>query len=762
MAFKKTNWLFFVMLFCASAFPLTADADSSVSLVEWTFPNNPDDATADGGTPENISKNLTLTGASTPTYNNTGASTFAARATGWQNGQFQKYWQLSVDTRGYKNILLSSKQRSSTTGPRDFVVEYRTSPEQAWQTISGGIITLADNFTAGTLDTIPLPSECTNQENLEFRFVMSTNVSVSGGSVTSTGSSRIDDLFIFGQLIEEPSDDSSESNSCLGTSTTIIFNEIFPYAPDASQEFVELKNTGDVCVDISSWRIEDHNHHAFIIPGGTTILSTQLMTFFRNFYMNNTSSETLYLFDADNTLIDSVSYERAIKDFSYSYDGDLFRFSSLISPGSTNLFDESQASEDTEDSPSTSTQIRINELLPNPKGSEVAGEFIELFNFSDTAINLKNWSLEDSSRKKFTFTKDVLILSNDYLVLPRTLFGFSLNNFGSETISLFEPLGTIISAVTYTNTREGFSYSFKKDSWFYTKHLTPGETNTFSKNPKIHVTSKKSGYQKIPLTFNATLKNTSQKGVRYRWDFGDGHTSTLATPTHTYQETGRFTVQLKIQTKDGEATKAFKVTIKKYPKRDLSISSLLPNPKGEDTETEWFTIENTSQKKINLRDWRIATGKDKESLVNHVISKDLFVEAGQAIRITREHAAFSLHNTASTVVLRAPDNTTVSEITYREESIEEDTVCKNKDGKCIFEKTSSPTEEDASHSETKEIILPKNTPEPFFSLEEVPSKEPDELSSPSVSTPTKEEVIEDIGQNLNTLLNLYIQDWIQP
>ncbi len=750
------------MLFCAYTFPLATKAATPITLAEWTFPNNPDDATADGGTLENTSKNLILIGATTPTYNNTGASTFSARATSWQNGQFQKYWQLSVDTRGYQNILLSSKQRSSTTGPRDFVVEYRTSKDQSWQTIPGGIVTLADNFTAGILDALTLPSECADQENLELRFVMSTNTSVSGSSVTSTGSSRIDDIFISGSLIEEPSDDSSDQSPCPDTPATIFFNEIFPYAPDASQEFVELKNTGDVCVDISSWRIEDQNRHSFIIPGGTVILPLQLMTFFRNFYLNNTSSETLYLFDADNMLIDSVSYERAIKDFSYSYDGDLFRFSSLITPGSANLFDENGTQEENEDSTNVTSQIRINELLPNPKGSEVAGEYIELFNFSDQTINLKNWSLTDSSHKKYLFTKDTLILSNNYLLLPRTLFGFSLNNFGSETISLFDPLGTIVSAVTYTNTREGFSYSQKKDSWFFTKHPTPGEVNIFSKTPKIHIVSKKSGYQKVPLAFKATLKNTSPKATRYHWNFGDGHTSTLATPTHTYEETGRFTVQLKIQTKDGEATKTFKVTIKKYPKRDLIISSLLPNPKGEDTKTEWVAIENNSQKKINLRDWRIATGKDKESLVNHVIAKDLFVDTRETVHISREHAAFSLHNTGSVVALRSPDNTLVSEISYQEESIEEDAICKNKAGKCIFEKTSPPPEEDATRPETKEDVLPKNTPEPFFSLEEATQEELEESPAPSISETTKQEVIEEIGKNLNTLLNLYIQDWIQP
>ncbi|MCW1888292.1 MAG: lamin tail domain-containing protein [Candidatus Moranbacteria bacterium] len=759
MAFKKTNWLFFVMLFCAYTLPLATKANSSSSLVEWTFPHNPDDATADGGTPENISQSLTLIGASTPTYNNTGATTFSARAINWQNGQFQKYWLISLDTRGYQNITLSSKQRSSATGPRDFVVEYRTNPDQAWQSIPGGIVTLADNFTAGTLDTLLLPSDCANQENLDLRFVMSTNTGVNGNNITSTGSSRIDDIFVSGSLIEEPLDDSSESNSCLRTSSAVIFNEIFPYAPSGDQEYVELANRDILCVDISSWRIEDQNHHAFIIPGGTTIFGQQLMTFFRNFYMNNTSPETLYLYDAENILIDSVSYERAIKDFSYSYDGDLFRFSSLITPGGANLFDENEAPEENEATADTSTQIRINELLPNPKGSEISGEYIELFNFSDQIINLKNWSLADSSRKKFTFTKDMPILANNYLVLPRTLFVFSLNNFGTETIELIDPFGTIVSAVTYVSTKENLSYSFKKDSWFLTKHQTPGEANKFSKKPKIHIASKKSGYQKIPLAFKATLKNSSQKKLSYHWDFGDGHTSTLASPLHSYQKTGRYTVTVKIKSSDGNPEKSFTVNIKKYPKPSISITSLLPNPKDKDSGQEWIAIQNTSSKKINLHNWRIATGQDKENLINHPITKDLLIEPGKVLQITRLQSAFSLHNTESIVALRSPDNTTISETSYREEEIVDDAICENHDAKCIFPETPLPEKEKTPEAPKENTLLQKPS-EPFFTLEE--TSEPEEVSLSSTATTTKKEVIEEIGQNLNTLLNLYIQDWIYP
>lgn len=44
----------------------------------------------------------------------------------------------------------------------------------------------------------------------------------------------------------------------------------------------------------------------------------------------------------------------------------------------------------------------------------------------------------------------------------------------------------------------------------------------------------------------ATFTNTSGNGVTYEWDFGDGFTSTLTNPVHTYQQAGVYTVSLTV------------------------------------------------------------------------------------------------------------------------------------------------------------------------------------------------------------------------
>jgi hypothetical protein len=59
------------------------------------------------------------------------------------------------------------------------------------------------------------------------------------------------------------------------------------------------------------------------------------------------------------------------------------------------------------------------------------------------------------------------------------------------------------------------------------------------------------------VTFNPTVTDVST----YAWDFGDGETSTEATPVHTYALSGTYTVTLDVQGDGGQATATKEITI---------------------------------------------------------------------------------------------------------------------------------------------------------------------------------------------------------
>jgi hypothetical protein len=125
-----------------------------------------------------------------------GTGTFGCNANGWLNGLDNKYWEITISTVGYENLTLSSKQRGSNTGPRDFKVQYSTDGLM-WVDVPSSAIIVAGNFTTGVLNSISLPIACENQPNLQLRWIMTTNDGVSG-AMAAAGTNRIDDIIIKG------------------------------------------------------------------------------------------------------------------------------------------------------------------------------------------------------------------------------------------------------------------------------------------------------------------------------------------------------------------------------------------------------------------------------------------------------------------------------------------------------------------------------------------------------------------------------------
>ncbi|MBI4649686.1 MAG: fibronectin type III domain-containing protein, partial [Bacteroidia bacterium] len=180
----------------SSTFDIT---DVPVTIVNWDFPNNPDDAIADGGIAANSTKTISSSGTSAILYSYSGATTNSARATGWDAGNGTKYWQIEFVTTNYNTLKFSSKQRSSATGPRDFKAQYKVGAGGTWTDITGATsITVADNYSSGVLSEVALPTECDNQSSVYIRWIMTSNTSVDLGTVASAGASNIDDIIIIG------------------------------------------------------------------------------------------------------------------------------------------------------------------------------------------------------------------------------------------------------------------------------------------------------------------------------------------------------------------------------------------------------------------------------------------------------------------------------------------------------------------------------------------------------------------------------------
>lgn len=186
------------------------DGLSQRTLVEWHFPENPDNAMVDNGLLANshcmISAEGGAGGVTFPTLSPStapGAQSGCANATGWDGGGGTKFWMIEFASSNYTGLALSSRQRSSSAGPANFCVQYRIG-EGCWEDISGGILICANNFNQGVITHLPLPSACNDQSLIAIRWLMTGNMSVTNGTVSAGGTSNIDDVMVRGTRMVVP------------------------------------------------------------------------------------------------------------------------------------------------------------------------------------------------------------------------------------------------------------------------------------------------------------------------------------------------------------------------------------------------------------------------------------------------------------------------------------------------------------------------------------------------------------------------------
>ena len=195
---KRTITLFMGLFLSAFAFGQT-----DVLLERWTFANdNLTDTLVEYASDLNLEATMGTMGGTSAISMKNGASTMAAQAQGWDNGMNNKAWRIVLNSTGYENIKLSSKQQSggSDAGPRDFKVQVKIGDAGTWTDISAGNYEVANDWTTGALTNKQLPAICNNQPLVYIRWVLRSNFDINGNTLTSLGKTKIDDILVTGDV----------------------------------------------------------------------------------------------------------------------------------------------------------------------------------------------------------------------------------------------------------------------------------------------------------------------------------------------------------------------------------------------------------------------------------------------------------------------------------------------------------------------------------------------------------------------------------
>lgn len=158
-----------------------------------------------------------------------------------------------------------------------------------------------------------------------------------------------------------------------------------------------------------------------------------------------------------------------------------------------------------------SQEVTINEFIPNPEGVDEENEWIEIFNSSNSIVDISGWQLDDeaSGSQPFIFPKNSLIAPQGYVVFSRQITKIALNN-DKDKVRLLLPEGMVFQEINYEKPKQGMS-SARTPEGFVWSPPTPGMPNLIG----IAITEEMS--EQVTYQQPIELETTKESSQDYSW-----------------------------------------------------------------------------------------------------------------------------------------------------------------------------------------------------------------------------------------------------
>jgi hypothetical protein len=374
---------------------------------------------------------------------------------------------------------------------------------------------------------------------------------------------------------------------------SIIINEFVSDPTDTDTEWIELYNNNDFSVDLSGWIILDGAETATELSG--TIETKSFLVIDKPRGQLNNSGDAIILKDDQENIIDEVYYGNwqaptgSIKAPSASDPNSTARqadgtfivtqtptkgLANQITPlpvpvNNTMIIKETVT--ETETPTINYKDIIINEILPNPAGSDLTEEFIELKNIGSNPIDLSGYQLSDNSKKIYKITnKDFASTSispNEFFVIKRKISGLALNN-DTDYIKLISPTDKTLETIKFSEDPiipENVSYSRdEQNDWFWSTTITENKQNIITKlnhAPIIKIYCPKEALVGELITCDASDSyDLENDGLKFTWEI-NGQVFTDVISQYQFDKTGTFTIALTASDNQLSATDSQKIKI---------------------------------------------------------------------------------------------------------------------------------------------------------------------------------------------------------
>lgn len=470
------------------------------------------------------------------------------------------------------------------------------------------------------------------------------------GSVTST------QIEVKEEAVTEPiqGEDVPIIDVSLATSAPKILLNEFLSDPSEGKEWIEIINVGTTTANLDGFTLSDGV--GVIARPTTTLEAGSIFVVELSASKLNNDGDQVILKNSQGETVDSISY--GIWDDGYIPDNmvapakgntlarrnDDFEETTTPTKGLENIIiaplEESESaspqanSDNNPSSVSGSTpltgihfspgDIVINELLSDP--GEEQQEFVELYNRTSASILLSLWKIQDGGKSN-TFL-DGTIAAHGFFVVEKPKG--SLNNTG-DLVTLHDPSDTVIDSVTYGIWEDGNivdNASVASDPMSLSRKVDGVDSNNDT------------------LDFVPTLTITA------------GEPNKIHAPERVDMIT------------EGLAGKIF-------------INEIFPNPTGDDSESEYIELYNSSTSTISLVGWKLGD----DTLKRYTIQEKVIGPLSYAVFV-RKVTDISLNNTGGDIVkLFEPSGSLVDSVEYEETAIEEQTFARKEDGMFLWTTT---------------------------------------------------------------------------
>lgn len=385
--------------------------------------------------------------------------------------------------------------------------------------------------------------------------------------------------------------------------------------------------------------------------------------------------------------------------------------------------DNSPHDDTVEDSPPIDYKalgIRINEVYPEPKKDEDEDEYIELYNNSDSPIDLSGWIIADQAKVIHTKPKSnayVLpqkdIAPHSFVIIYKKDSRIALNN-DDDAVYLFAPNKerTLVSHMAYTKAPKGRSWnvSHKGGYWEEPTPRASNNANPLTKDyPIVHINEIfPDPSTNTPKTEFIELYNPSKDPVTLRdWVIRDASQSGRYTftdeviPAKSYFVIDRTSFKFALNNTGGETVSliapnartiatisynnsrkgrslnthpeqwywtkptpgkknADNPLAKHYP--HITINEILPNPASDESTDEYIELYNPSDKTVSLGGWALS---DSSKTGLYVFPEQIRIKARTYYTIYRKDYSFALNNSGGEAVsLLAPNTKVMSSVYY--------------------------------------------------------------------------------------------------